>query len=93
MVKILFDELRDRALPVIVAVGTAVVSDEVRRRDEVALTALSSEDLVFPRCASSEDGSLCGFDMTSVAVNSRDVSVTLARAEPVIVAAVFGELS
>ena len=92
-VDIPFDALLKFALPVALAVGTAAVSDDAVRTEEVAFTIFSRVDSVFALCIFSDDALSSAVDFPLESEGSGVDSVSLARAEAVVVEAALGKIS
>lgn len=86
-----FDAFLKGALPVVLAVRTAAVSDEAAWR-EVAVTMFSSVDSVFALCAFSDDALVSALDAALGSDDSGVDSVTLALAALVVVEAALGKI-
>lgn len=73
--------------------GTAAISDDVVRREEVVLNILSRVESAFALCAFSVEASLFALDAPLESEGSGVDSVTLAVAEAVVVEAALGKIS
>lgn len=88
-----FDALLKFALPVALAVGTAAVSDDAVRTEEVALTIFSRVESVLALRVFSDDALSSALDVPLGSEGSRVDSVSLAPADAVVVEAALGKIS